>query len=33
MFLVGIGPGDPRLLTQYALDVLGSVDAVFGYEL
>ena len=33
LFLVGIGPGDPRLLTQYALDVLGSVDAVFGYEL
>jgi precorrin-3B C17-methyltransferase len=33
LFLVGTGPGDPRLLTRYAEDVLRTVDAVFGYAL
>ncbi|MHB8577338.1 MAG: precorrin-3B C(17)-methyltransferase [Dehalococcoidia bacterium] len=33
LFLVGTGPGDPRLLTQHAIDALSSVDVVLGYAL
>lgn len=33
LFLVGTGPGDPGLLTQHAIDILHSADAVLGYTL
>jgi precorrin-3B C17-methyltransferase len=33
LFLVGTGPGDARLLTRQAEEVLGSVEVVVGYRL
>lgn len=33
LFLVGLGPGDPRLLTRQAEETLRRVEAVFGYSL
>jgi precorrin-3B C17-methyltransferase len=33
LFLVGLGPGDPRLLTRQAEEALRGADAVFGYSL
>lgn len=32
LFLVGIGPGDPAMVTQRAAEVLRSVDLIVGYE-
>lgn len=33
LFLVGLGPGDPRLLTRQAEEALRGADAVVGYSL
>jgi precorrin-2 C20-methyltransferase/precorrin-3B C17-methyltransferase len=32
LWVVGLGPGDPRLLTRQALEVLRSAEVVVGYE-
>jgi precorrin-2 C20-methyltransferase/precorrin-3B C17-methyltransferase len=32
LWVVGLGPGDPRLLTREALDVLRAVEVVVGYD-